>query len=173
MAPGLVRQPGTVGLAPAVAGVHAPEQCGLCHAEGGVGDAPIGAETADKLLRDVRSHVRHGAAVYTDEAPAYAGLCLTHRHESVDHSQRYVDGDAHTNGVENFWTLFKRAIKGTYVAVAPFHVGRYVSEEAFRFNNRLKSDFRRFFQALTQVVGKRLTYRQLACVGDAGFMGIE
>jgi transposase-like protein len=135
--------------------------------------APIGAETADKLLRDVRSHVRYGAAIYTDESPAYRELCLTHRHGSVDHSQRYVDGDAHTNGVENFWTLFKRAVKGTYVAVAPFHVGRYVTEEAFRFNNRLKSDFARFFQALTQVVGRRLTYRQLACIGDAGFMGIE
>ena len=69
--------------------------------------------------------------------------------------------------------LFKRAVKGTYVAIAPFHVGRYVTEEAFRFNNRLKSDFGRFFQALSQVVGKRLTYRKLAAMGDAGFMGIR
>ncbi len=75
-----------------------------------VAAAPIGAETADKLLRDVRSHVRHGAAVYTDEAPAYGELCLTHRHGSVDHSQRYVNGEARTNGLENFWSLFKRAV---------------------------------------------------------------
>ena len=77
----------------------------------------------------------------------------------MDHSESYVNGEAHTNGLENFWSLFKRAVKGTYVAIAPFHVGRYVTEEAFRFNNRLKSDFGRFFQALSQVVGKRLTYR--------------
>ena len=84
-----------------------------------------------------------------------------------------MDGEIHTNGLENFWTLFKRAIKGTYVAVAPYHVGRYVTEEAFRFNNRLRSDFGRFFQALSLVVGKRLTYRKLAALDDAGFMGIE
>ena len=87
--------------------------------------------------------------------------------------KRYVDGDTHTNGLENFWSLFKRAVKGTYVAIAPFHVGRYVTEETFRFNNRLKSDFGRFFQALTQVVGKRLTYRKLAAMDDSGFMGIS
>ncbi len=133
----------------------------------------IGAETSDRLLSAVRSRVRYGAEVYTDSALAYNDLCLTHVHGSVDHTESYVKGDAHTNGLENFWSLFKRALKGTYVAVAPFHVGRYVTEEAFRFNNRLKSDFQRFHQALRQVVGKRLTYRQLAAIGDAGFMGIE
>lgn len=133
----------------------------------------IGEETSTRLLTAVRSHVRHGAAVYTDSALAYGDLCLTHVHGSVDHSESYVNGEAHTNGLENFWSLFKRAVKGTYVAIAPFHVGRYVTEEAFRFNNRLKSDFGRFFQALSQVVGKRLTYRKLAAIGDTGFMGIE
>lgn len=131
-----------------------------------------GEESAD-LLQEVRGRVRYGAAVYTDSALAYGGLCMTHVHATVDHSERYVDGDAHTNGLENFWSLFKRAVKGTYVAVAPFHVARYMTEEAFRFNNRLKSDFERFYQALSQVVGKRLTYRELAAVGDCGFMGIE
>ena len=70
------------------------------------------------------------------------------------------------------WTLFKRCIKGTYIALAPWHVFRYAHEEAFRFNNRLMGDFDRFFQALRQVVGKRLTYRVLAAIDDAGFMGI-
>jgi transposase-like protein len=133
----------------------------------------IGSEESPGLLRQIRGRVRHGATVYTDEARTYGELCLTHIHQSVDHSQSYVDGDAHTNGLENFWSLFKRCIKGTYVAIAPFHVGRYVTEEAFRFNNRVKSDFARFFQALSQVVGKRLTYRKLAGVDDAGFMGIQ
>ncbi len=133
----------------------------------------IGSEESAHVLAEIRGQVRYGAEVFTDAAPAYGDLCLTHRHGSVDHSEAFVDGDCHTNGLENFWTLFKRAIKGTYTKVAPFHVTRYAQESAFRFNNRLKSDFGRFFQALTQVVGKRLTYRELAAIGDAGFMGIK
>jgi len=133
----------------------------------------LGAETQMVLLGEVRKAVKGGATVYTDEALAYGQLCMTHWHESVDHTQGYVKGEAHVNGMENFWSLFKRAIKGTYVAVAPFHLFRYAHEQAFRFNHRLKSDFSRFFQALSQVVGKRITYRQLAAVDDAGFMGIK
>jgi len=133
----------------------------------------VGAETAVALLTEIRSHVKPGAAVYTDESPAYGELCFTHVHGSVNHSaEQYKDAPAHVNGMENFWTLFKRCIKGTYIALAPWHVFRYAHEEAFRFNNRLMGDFDRFFQALRQVVGKRLTYRVLAAVDDAGFMGI-
>ena len=99
-------------------------------------------------------------------------LCMTHAHKTVDHSECYVNGEAHTNGAENFWSLLKRALKGTYIAVSPFHLFRYVEEQAFRFNNRLKSDFERFHKALFQVVGKRLTYRKLAAIDDAGFMSI-
>lgn len=145
-----------------------------------VGDAPsqmrarvISGENANTLLSEVRRNVRHGAPVYTDEAPAYGMLCMTHGHKSVDHTQGYVRGEAHTNGAENFWTLLKRALKGTYVAVAPFHLFRYVAEQEFRFNNRKVSDFWRFFQALSQVVGKRLTYRVCFSIGDAGYMAIE
>lgn len=133
----------------------------------------IGEETANSLLSEVRRNVRYGANVYTDEAGAYGMLCMTHRHDSVDHSQCYVNGVIHTNGAENFWSLLKRAIKGTYVAVAPFHLSKYVCEQEFRFNNRKKTDFWRFFQALSQVVGKRLTYRVCFSVGDAGYMGIQ
>jgi transposase-like protein len=160
---------GTVGKVP----VHGILQRTTDAAPSQVNAVVIGSEESLGLLRQIRSRVRHGATVYTDEARAYGELCLTHVHESVDHSQSYVEGDAHINGLENFWSLFKRAVKGTYIAIAPFHVGRYVTEEAFRFNHRLKSDFARFFQALSQVVGKRLTYRRLAAVEDAGFMGIE
>jgi transposase-like protein len=134
----------------------------------------VASETASTLLTDVRRNVRHGAEVYTDSAGAYGELCFTHVHGTVDHSAgEYVVGEAHTNGAENFWSLLKRSLKGTYVAVSPFHLFRYVEEQAFRFNHRLKSDFERFHTALAQVVGKRLTYRVLGAVGDAGFMGIQ
>jgi transposase-like protein len=145
-----------------------------------IGDDPsqvrasvIGSETAQSLLREVRAAVAPGGQVYTDSAHAYGDLCLTHFHDTVNHDECYVDGEAHTNTAENFWSLLKRALKGTYIHVDPFHLFRYVEEQAFRFNNRLKSDFERFHQALRQVVGKRLTYRQLAAIGDTGFMGIE
>ncbi len=138
-----------------------------------VATAVVGGEDAVKLLREIRSHVKAGAPVYTDEAPAYGDLCFTHVHGSVNHEEAYVNGPIHTNGLENFWSLFKRTIKGTYVKVAPFHTFRYAHEQAFRFNERLRSDFGRFFQLLGQVVGKRLTYRQLAAVEDARFMGIQ
>ncbi|HUT88316.1 MAG TPA: IS1595 family transposase [Thermoguttaceae bacterium] len=145
----------------------------------GKGDDPsqvrtgvLGRETQVSLLREVRSRVRYGSQVYTDAASAYGDLCLTHCHKAVDHTVCYVDGDAHTNGIENFWSLFKRTLKGTYIAVAPFHLYRYVEEQAFRFNNRLKSDFGRFQEILSKVAHKRLTYRVLCAIDDAGFMGI-
>ena len=122
----------------------------------------------------ILNNIEKGSTIYSDRLPEYKSLKqMDFVHETVNHLNEYVRGEVHTNGLENFWSLFKRAVKGTYVAVAPFHVARYVTEEAFRFNNRLKSDFERFYQALSQVVGKRLTYRKLAAVGDCGFMGIE
>lgn len=78
----------------------------------------------------------------------------------------------HTNGLENIWSLFKRCLKGTYIAVAPFHLFRYVAEEAWRFNERKATDAIRFLRALRGVVGKRLTYRVLTAQDDAGFMGL-
>ncbi len=74
---------------------------------------------------------------------------------------RYVEGRVHTNGIENFWSLLKRGIKGTYISVEPFHLGRYVDEQVFRFNEREGSDANRFTAALSRVMGKRLTYREL------------
>jgi len=133
----------------------------------------VGSDDGITLLRRIRRTVRRGAKVFTDAATAYAQLCLTHRHKSVDHGKTYVIGEVHTNGIENFWSLFKRSIKGTYVAVAPFHLFRYVNEQAFRFNFRDLSDQGRFAQLMLQVVGKRLTYRKLCGIEDAGFMGIE
>lgn len=131
----------------------------------------IGQETSNKLLTEVRRHVAYGAPVYTDEAPAYGDLALTHLHKAIDHSRAYVEGAIHTNGLENFWALLKRGLHGTYVAVAPFHLNRYVAEQVYRFNERTRNDAGRFHGVMQRIVGRRLTYRVLCGINDAGFMG--
>jgi transposase-like protein len=125
------------------------------------------------LLPEVRRNVDRKATVYTDEATGYNELCLTHAHQAINHAERYVSGRVHTNGLENFWSLFKRTLKGIYVAVLPFHLRRYVDEQVFRFNGRRGGDAGRFEAVMEGIVGRRLTYRQLAGIGDAGFMGIQ
>ena len=91
-------------------------------------------------------------------ASAHPDLSLV---KVVDHAEKYVDGEVHTNGVENFWSLLKRTIKGTYVSVEPFHLFRYLDEQAFRFNNRKTTDAERFVLALKGIVNKRVTYAAL------------
>lgn len=132
----------------------------------------VASDEGNRLVPDVRAKVRYGAHVYTDEARACLDLALSHIHEAIDHSRAYVDGAIHTNGMENFWSLLKRSLGGTYVAVAPFHLCRYVAEQAFRFNERLLDDAGRFHAVMQNIVGKRLTYRLLTAQDDAGFMGI-
>jgi transposase-like protein len=82
-------------------------------------------------------------------------------HKVIDHAKAYVDGQIHTNGMENYWSLLKRTIKGTYVSVEPFHLFRYLDEQAFRFNSRKQSDSDRFLDMTERVSGKRLTYKEL------------
>jgi hypothetical protein len=101
-----------------------------------------------------------------DALKSYDGLCDEYTHEIVDHAQTYVCGKVHTNGLENFWSLLKRTIKGTYVSVEPFHLFRYLDEQAFRFNERKDNDQGRFLKAIAGIVGRRLTYKAL--IGDAG-----
>jgi len=79
----------------------------------------------------------------------------------IDHAESYVEGKVHTNGIENFWALLKRALKGTYVSVEPFHMFRYLDEQAFRFNNRKGTDLQRFMLAMDNVWGKRVTWDEL------------
>lgn len=133
----------------------------------------VTVDDANAVLPAVRRNVRYGAQVFTDSAPSYGELCLTHLHAAIDHTREYVKGAIHTNGLENFWSLLKRSLKGTYVAVAPFHLQRYTAEQAFRFNARTGNDAGRFEAAMCGTIGKRLTYRELAGVDDAGFMGIS
>ena len=116
-----------------------------------------------KVLQDeVRKHVTAGAALYTDALLSYEGLASDYAHQVVDHATQYVDGRVHTNGLENFWSLLKRGISGTYVSVEPFHLFRYLDEQMFRFNNRKDiDDAGRFDMVVSQIVGKRLTFAEL------------
>jgi transposase-like protein len=118
------------------------------------------------LQAEVRKHVEAGAALYTDALLSYEGLEGDYAHMVVDHAVQYVDGRVHTNGLENFWCLFKRGVNGTYVSVEPFHLFRYLDEQSYRYNNRATpdnpmNDFDRFKMAMSQIVGKRLTWNQL------------
>ena len=117
----------------------------------------------ETLQAEIFKNVKFGSAVYTDNAVPYDNLSWKYIHEVVDHSQEYVRGQVHTNGLENFWSLFKRHLRGTYVAVEPFHLDRYLDEQVFRFNNRQKpmDDYARFEKVLGQVANKRLTYAEL------------
>ena len=94
-----------------------------------------------------------------------SALANEYTHEMIDHAESYVRGKVHTNGIENFWSLLKRAIKGTYVSVEPFHLKRYLDEEVFRFNNRKTDDAGRFRHASGSIFGKRITYAELTGAG--------
>jgi transposase-like protein len=110
----------------------------------------------------VREQVHAGAALYTDALMAYTGLDNDYQHQVVDHAVEYVHGRVHTNTLENFWSLVKRGLHGTYVSVAPFHLFRYLDEQMFRFNNRKDlDDAGRFDLVISQIVGKRLTFAEL------------
>jgi transposase-like protein len=113
------------------------------------------------LQAEVKKHVEAGSALYTDFLLSYEGLEGRYAHQVVDHAVEYVNGNVHTNSLENFWALLKRSIAGTYVSVEPFHLFRYLDEQAYRFNNRRMNDAERFDLAVKGMVGKRLTFDQL------------
>jgi transposase-like protein len=113
------------------------------------------------LAAEVRQAVEPGSNLYTDALGSYLTLGEEYRHKVVDHAERYVDGHVHTNGLENFWSLLKRSLGGTYVSVEAYHLFRYLDEQAFRFNLRHLTDGERFKLALAGIVGKRLTYSEL------------
>jgi transposase-like protein len=109
----------------------------------------------------IDEHVEKGATVNTDAHLSYQGLASEYEHKVIDHAEKYVNGQVHTNGCENFWSLLKRTIKGTYVSVEPFHLFRYLDEQAFRFNQRKGTDATRFGQVVGSVTGRRVTYKEL------------
>jgi transposase-like protein len=113
----------------------------------------------------IREHVAPGATLHTDTFSSYVGLNADYTHQVINHAEKYVDGEVHTNKCENFWSLLKRAIKGTYVSVEPFHLFRYLDEQAFRYNQRGGDDAFRFVAALKGIINKRLTYKVLTGSG--------
>ena len=136
--------------------------------------AEVVMERTHAVLRAlVNKHLSPGATLTTDEWGGYKGTNFTH--EIVNHAVEYVNGHVHTQGIENFWALLKRSLGGTYISVEPFHLDRYVDEQAFRYNNRATkdnplTDADRFALALSQISGKRLTYAELTGkVGETAF----
>jgi transposase-like protein len=119
--------------------------------------------TREVLQDEIFRQIERGATIYTDGHLGYDRLSVNQFvHETVTHIEEYVRGNVHTQGIENFWSLLKRTLKGTYVAVEPFHLSRYVDEQVFRFNNRINhNDGTRFAKALAQVAGRRLTWNDL------------
>lgn len=113
------------------------------------------------LSPEVRQRVTAGSEVFTDALRSYDDLSRDYVHQVIDHAEAYVRGQVHTNGIENFWSLLKRAIRGTYVNVEPFHLFRYLDEESFRYNTRKTDDASRFWRVVSGVTGKRLTYNEL------------
>jgi transposase-like protein len=113
------------------------------------------------LQGEVNRHVEAGSVVYSDALRSYNQLDEEYVHHVINHAVEYVRGHIHTNGIENFWSLLKRTLKGTYVSVEPFHLFRYLDEQAYRFNKRKMTDFQRFIGVVEMVTGKRLEYRQL------------
>jgi transposase-like protein len=113
----------------------------------------------------VHRAVATGSSVYTDALSSYRKLDNEYIHNVIDHAEKYVEGEVHTNGLENFWSLLKRTINGTYVSIEPFHLFRYLNEQAFRFNYRDMTDNQRFSEVAGSVFGKRLTYSELTGKG--------
>jgi transposase-like protein len=120
------------------------------------------------LDSQVREHVEKGSEVYTDAFRSYDKLADEYVHQVIDHAECYAKGHVHVNGLENFWALLKRGIKGTYVSVEPFHLFRYLDEQAFRFNERKDDDKGRFLKTIANFAGKRLMYSKLIGQGGDG-----
>jgi len=121
----------------------------------------------ETLQNEILNQIEGGSTVYTDGAPVYDNLAARdYVHETVNHVEEYVRGQVHTQGIDNFWSLLKRGLRGTYVAVEPFNLDAYVDEQVFRYNNRATkdnplNDADRFALVVSQIVGRRITYKEL------------
>lgn len=134
---------------------------GLLERHGEVRTMIVENTVQDTMQGHIRSHVESGSSVHTDGHGGYKGLSDQYIHNVINHAEEYVRGNVHTNGIENFWSLLKRTIGGTYVSVEPFHLFRYLDEQSFRFNKRKGSDLHRFIEATRTVTGRRLTLKEL------------
>jgi transposase-like protein len=127
---------------------------------GTVRTSVVGTRRKHHLHSAIRENVAAGAELNTDALKSYNGLD-EYTHKVIDHAEAYVDGTVHTNRLENFWSLLKRSIRGTYVSVEPYHLFRYLDEQSFRYNERKATDAERFRKVLAGIAGKRLTYARV------------
>lgn len=134
---------------------------GMLERGGNVRAMVVDGRGKKELQSKVREHVEAGAAIFTDELLSYDGLRDDYKHAIINHAVEYANENTHTNGMENFWSLVKRQLHGTYISVEPFHLFRYIDEQVFRFNNRKMTDAERFDIGVREIVGKRLTYAEL------------
>src|SRR6266404_3991826 len=135
---------------------------GMVERGGKVKTEVVASRKRESLQPEIRKHVEAGSALYSDALLSYRGLAADYAHQVIDHAVSYVEGTVHTNSMENYWSLLKRGINGTYVSVEPFHLFRYLDEQSFRYNNRKElNDAGRFDLAVSQIVGKRLTYKEV------------
>lgn len=139
---------------------------GLFERDGNVRAAVAPSRTKHHIEPFLQDNVEAGSKLYTDDLPVYGHAAPELEREFVNHLESYVNGRVHTNGLENFWSLLKRGLKGTYVSVDPAHLQRYVDEQVYRFNNRGDAenpltDSDRFDLAVRQIVGKRLPWAEV------------
>lgn len=140
---------------------------GMLERKGEVRTAVLNRASTKLIEKAVQDHVIPGSNLYSDEANAYVKVGKEYAHQVINHAETYVKGNVHTNSIENYWSLLKRGIKGTYVSVEPFHLFRYLDEQSFRFNTRKDNDQGRFMTALSQISGKRVEYKAL--IGQTAF----
>jgi transposase-like protein len=134
---------------------------GMVERKGKVRAQVIKLADTETLLGIIGQNVETGSTVYTDDHGGYRKMTDEYVHQVINHAVEYVRENVHTNSIENFWSLLKRTIKGTYVSVEPFHLEKYVTEQTFRFNERKGNDQTRFIELLKGVTDKRLTYAEL------------
>jgi transposase-like protein len=142
---------------------------GLLERHGEVRTMVVPSLRHNSLHGEVKRHVERNSVVYSDSFRSYNSLHQDFIHQVINHAEQYVNGHIHTNGIENFWSLLKRTLGGTYISVEPFHLFRYLDEQAFRFNNRKGNDSDRFLKAARNVTGKRLTLKDLTGKGPRGY----
>ena len=135
---------------------------GMVERGGKVVAGHVSARTKKELQPIIRERIEAGSAIFSDALKSYDGLESDYQHAVIDHAVEYVRGNVHTNTMENFWSLLKRGLHGTYISVEPYHLFRYIDEQAFRYNTRKEmNDSERFALAVSQITGKRLTYAEL------------
>jgi transposase-like protein len=135
---------------------------GMLERGGRVKAKVVSGRKKDHIDPVMTENVGAGSNIITDEFPTYSFLSTPYNREVINHAVEYVNGQVHTNGIENFWSLLKRSLGGTYISVEPFHLDAYVSEQVFRYNNRKDSaDSTRFASCLMGIQGKRPTYSEI------------